>query len=180
VLGPLLRGEPAKFEGEQYKVNAGLQVPGAAPVPLIVAALGKVMLRLAGEMADGTITWMTGPKTLASHIGPRIREAAKAAGRPEPRVVAGLPIILTNNADAVKQKVGEAFAIYGSLPSYRAMLDLEGAAGPGDVAIVGDEKELDAGLQRLRDAGVTDFDAAIAPIEPGADERTLEYLQSRL
>ena len=71
VLAPLLRGEPAKFTGEQYRVNAGLAVPGAGPVPLLVAGLGPVMLRLTGELADGTITWMTGVKTLGSHISPK-------------------------------------------------------------------------------------------------------------
>jgi alkanesulfonate monooxygenase SsuD/methylene tetrahydromethanopterin reductase-like flavin-dependent oxidoreductase (luciferase family) len=145
-----------------------------------VAALGPVMLRLAGAHADGTITWTTGPRTLAEHIGPRIREAAKEAGRPEPRVVAGLPIALTHEPDAARERIAKQLAIYGQLPSYRAMLDLEGADGPADIALVGDEKDLEAGLTRLRDAGVTDFDAAIVPVDAEAEARTLEFLASRL
>lgn len=180
VLTPLLRGEPAKYVGEHYRVDAALQVPGGAPVPLLVAALGDAMLRLAGSYTDGTILWMTGPATIGSHIGPKLREAAAAAGRKEPRIVAGLPIALVKDADAARQWVAENLAIYGTLPSYRAMLDREGASGPADVAIVGDEKELDRALGRLRDAGVTDFDAAIVPVDDEADARTLSYLKSVL
>ena len=96
VLGMLLRGEPAKFEGQEYRVNLGLQVPGARPVPVLVAALGEQMLRLCGRLADGTILWMTGPKTIEKHVAPTLFAAARDAGRPRPRIVANLPIALTN------------------------------------------------------------------------------------
>ncbi|MBW1883112.1 MAG: TIGR03564 family F420-dependent LLM class oxidoreductase [Deltaproteobacteria bacterium] len=180
VLGPLLRGEPVDFQGEQYRVKLGLEVPGATPVPVLIAALGDQMLRIAGRSSDGSILWMTGPDTIESHIGPKLRAAASAAGRAAPRIVAGLPIVLTNNADAVRERIGKMLAMYGQLPSYRAMLDKEGAAGPEEVAIVGDESALDAAMARLRDIGVTDFDAAIIPAEDGAVERTLDFLASRL
>ena len=180
VLGPLLRGEPAKFEGEEYRVNLALAVPGASPVPTLIAALGDHMLRIAGETAEGTILWMTGPDTIESHVGPKLRSAAADSGRPEPRIVAGLPIVLTENVDAAREAISKILVVYGQLPSYRAMLDKEGAAGPADVALVGNEKELDAQLQRLRDVGVTDFSASIAPTEDGAVERTLDYLASKL
>jgi F420-dependent oxidoreductase-like protein len=180
VLGPLLRGEGVQFQGEQYRVAAQLSVPGATRVPLLVAALGPTMLRLTGELADGTITWMTGPKTLAAHIIPTLREAAKAAGRPEPRVVAGFPIIVTKNAAEAREKIGKALVIYGQLPSYRAMLDREGAAGPADIALAGDEAYLRRELARLRDLGVTDFSAAVTAVEDGAEERTLAFLASEL
>jgi len=180
VLGPLLRGEPVDHQGSEYRVKAGLGVPGGAPVRLLVAALGPALLRLTGRHADGTITWMTGVKTLASHTVPLLRRAAEEAGRPAPRIVAGLPIALVRDAAAARETASKQFSIYGQLPSYRAMLDREGAAAPGDVAIVGDEKELRAGLARLREAGVTDFDAAVAPLEPGAGERTLEFLAAQL
>jgi F420-dependent oxidoreductase-like protein len=180
VLGPLLRGEPARFEGEQYRVNLGLEVAEADPVPVIIAALGDHMLRIAGRTAAGSILWMTGPSTIESHIVPKLSAAAREAGRPEPRVVAGIPVVLTHDPETIRRRIGKALAMYHELPSYRAMLDKEGAAGPADVAIVGDERALDAGLDRLRDAGVTDLNASIIPVEDGADERTLDYLQSRL
>lgn len=180
VLGPLLRGEPAKFEGEEYCVNVGLQVPGASPVPTLIAALGDHMLKIAGRDAEGTVLWMTGPQTIETHVGPKLRAAAQEAGRSEPRIVAGLPIVLTNEPDAAREAIGNMLAMYGQLPSYRAMLDKEGAAGPADVALVGDEKALDAEIARLRDIGVTDFDAAIIPVDADAEARTLDYLTSRL
>jgi len=180
VLGPLLRGEPAKFEGEEYRVNLALDVPGASPVPVMIAALGDHMLRIAGESSDGTILWMTGPETIESHVGPKIRAAASDAGRPEPAIVAGLPIVLTDDVEGAKKTIAESLVIYGQLPSYRAMLDKEGAEGPADVAIVGDEKTLDAQIQRLVDIGVTDFNAAIVATEEGAFDRTLDYLASKL
>ena len=179
VLGPLLRGEPVSYQGEHYQVNAGLQVPGAGSVPILVAALGPVMLKLAGRLADGTITWMTGPKTLESHVIPLIRAAAQEAGRPEPRIAAGLPIVITRDAASAREAIMKSLAIYGTLPSYRAMLDKEGVGGPGDVAIVGDEAEVGAQIDRLRDLGVTEFGGAIIPVEEGAAERTFEFLASR-
>ncbi len=176
VLTPLLRGEPAKFEGEEYRVQGQIQVPGAASVGLVVAALGPAMLGITGRLADGTITWMTGVKTLGEHIVPTLTKAADKHGRPAPRIVAGLPITLTNDPDAAREKMGKVFSMYGQLPSYRAMLDREGAAGPADVGLVGDEAALRAGIGALHDAGVTDFDAAITPVDEGSAERTLEFL----
>jgi F420-dependent oxidoreductase-like protein len=179
VLAPLLRGEPAAWKGEEYRVQVGLQVPGAAPVPVLVAALGPAMLRVAARLAAGTITWMTGPKTLSEHTVPALVAAAREAGTPAPRVVAGLPIVLVRDAAAARVKAAEVFAIYGQLPSYRAMLDREGAAGPADVAIAGDERTLEGALRGLADAGVTDFCAAVFEAEPGCAARTTEFLASR-
>lgn len=180
VLMPLLRGERVDFEGERYRVHGQIQVPDAKPVPVVVAALGEVMLGHAGRLAEGTITWMTGPKTLESHIAPRLRRAAEAAGRPAPRIVAGLPVALTNDVEGARKRLGEVFQIYGQLPSYRAMLDREGVESPAGVALVGDEASLRSQIERLRDGGVTDFDAAIAPVPGGPPERTLEFLATFL
>ena len=177
VLMPLLRGEAANWQGEEYRV-AGLQltVPGAQPVPTVVAALGPMMLRVAGELADGTNTWMVGPQTMERHIVKRL--AAAAAGRPTPRVVGGVPIVLARQPEEARQRIAQGLAMYGQLPSYRAMLDREGVAGPADIALVGDENALRSGIERFRSAGVTDFNAAIMAVEPGAYDRTLEFLAS--
>jgi len=177
VLRPLLRGEMVNFEGEIYRfANLQIDVPGVSDVSVIVAALGEHMLRLAGRVADGTSTWMTGPQTIATHIQPLLSKAAASAGRPAPRVIAGLPIVLTTDVTAAREKIARSLAIYGQLPSYRAMLDREGFAGPGDAALVGDEATLRDALARLRDAGVTDFNASIAEIDAGAFDRTFDFL----
>ncbi len=180
VLGPLLRGEPTKFEGEEFRVNMALDVPVAESVPVLIAALGDQMLKIAGRHAAGTILWMAGPRTIERHIAPKLRAAASEAGRPEPRIVAGMHIVLTSNVEAASERVGKRLAIYSQMPSYRALLDIEGAAGPAELALVGDEKVLDAGLERLRELGVSDFEASIVSTDPGAEERTLQYLASRL
>ena len=180
ALTPLLRGERVKYRGESYRVNAGFEVPGATPVPLLLAAMGERMLDLAGAHADGTSLWMTGPKTIERHIGPRLRQAAMRAGRGDPRIVAAFPIALTHDPVGARARVSANLSGYGTLPSYRAMLDREGVEGPGDLAILGDEHALNAALDRLRDIGVTDFSASIMPVDPDAEGRTLAYLLSRL
>ena len=179
VLMPLLREGSVSYEGEEYRVNLPrLAVNGARPVPTVVAALGPMMLRIAGELADGTNTWMVGPKTMEEHIVKRMSAAASAAGRPEPRVVGGVPVVLTHNVDAAREKLAEQLQMYGQLPSYRAMLDREGLEGPQDVAIIGDENAVRGQIDRFRNAGVTDFNAAIMGVEEGAAERTLDFLTS--
>ena len=166
ALVPLLSLEPVDFEGETLTARAGLSVPGALPVPLLVAALGPKMLKLAAERTAGTVTWMTGPRTLAEHTVPTINAAAEAAEMPAPRVVGALPVAVTNDVAATKAKAAKVFQVYGMLPSYRAMLDREGAAGPEDVALIGSADEVRAGIGRMRDAGVTDFVA----VEFNADD----------
>nr|MDJ0853213.1 LLM class F420-dependent oxidoreductase [Myxococcota bacterium] len=98
---------------------------------------------------------------------------------PEPRIVAGLQIVLTGNPEAVRERLTKRMAIYSQLPSYRAMLDEEGARHPVELALLGDERALDAGLDRLRDLGVSDLEAVVVPAEAGAEERTLQYLEGR-
>jgi alkanesulfonate monooxygenase SsuD/methylene tetrahydromethanopterin reductase-like flavin-dependent oxidoreductase (luciferase family) len=108
-----------------------------------------------------------------------VRSAAEAAGRPAPRIVAGIPICLTDDAAGARANAGERFAMYGQLPSYKAMLDLEGVSDPSEIAIAGDEKTLEAGIRRFADAGVTDFQAAIFPHGPSGRasvERTRAFL----
>jgi len=158
ILIPIIEGEQVSFTGETLRASTfgplGITAP---PAPVLVAALGSAMLGIAGRMASGTITWMTGPTTIETHTVPTIRAAAAEAGRPEPRVAVGLPICVTTDAAAARAKAAEVFALYGTLPSYRAMLDREGADGPADVAIIGTESEVASQVRRLADIGATDF-----------------------
>ena len=144
-------------------------------MPVLLAALAPRMLRLAGEQADGTVLWMTGPATVRDHVVPAITAAAARGGPPRPRVVCALPVCVTSDPDAARASAEKVFAIYGQLPSYRAMLDREGAAGPGDVAIVGDEDAVSARLEDLSAAGVTEF---VAGEFMPRDDRTRTFLKS--
>lgn len=163
ALTPMLRGERARVEGELVTARSAgpLEIPVASAPPVLLAALAPTMLRLAGSMADGTVTWMTGTTTVREHIVPSIAAAAEAAGRPSPRVVVFLPVTVTDDVERARARMDEAFAIYPTLPSYRAMLEREGATRPSDVAFVGDEEAVAAALERLADAGATDFVASI-------------------
>ena len=175
ILAPLLRGEPVQHESDHYQVSLE-PPPSPGATSVLVAALGPVMLRLTGELADGTITMATGLKTLESHIVPGLAEGAEKAGRGTPRVVAGFPIVLTANNDAARAVASKIFAVYAQVPSYRAMLDREGVQGVEDLAIVGDENTVRSQLSRLESAGVTDLCAFPYEVESGDVERTVEFL----
>ncbi len=180
VLGPLLAGEPARFRGEEFRVDLALAVPDAPPVPVLVAALGEWMLDLAGRRAAGTVLWMAGPRTIETFVAPRLRAAAREAGRPEPRIVAGVHVVLTSDPETATARLARSMTRYTRLPSYAAAFAREGVDRPTDLALVGDERTLDAGLARLRDVGVSDLEAVVLPDADGGDVRTLAYLESRL
>lgn len=172
ILLPLVRDGNVSFSGETLSGNAAVDVQGTTPFPVLLAALGPMMLELAGAVADGTVTWMTGPATVESHIVPVITGAAERAGRPPPRVAVGLPICVTSDPVTAREKAARTFEIYGTLPSYRAMLDREGATGPADVAIVGNESEVRATIGRLSRVGATDF---VANVFGSREERDHAY-----
>jgi F420-dependent oxidoreductase-like protein len=177
ALMPLLRGETVNVTGERVTTNAfsSIEVPGVNAPPVLLAALGSTMLKLAARVADGTVTWMTGTHTIDSHIAPTIRAAAEQAGRPAPRIAASLPVCVTAAVDAARERMDQAMAIYPSLPSYAAMLEREGAQSPSDIALLGDEETVAAGLERLAQAGATDYIASIIGTREEQD-RTLSLL----
>jgi 5,10-methylenetetrahydromethanopterin reductase len=179
ALIPLLHERTVSVQGDVISAHFGIDIADVTAPPVLVAALGPLMLELTGRVAQGTVTWMTGAETLANYIVPTISAAATAAGRPAPRIGAALPVQITDDVAAARAYANTEFAVYNDLPSYRAMLDREGAAGPGDVALVGTVADVRGQILRLEDGGVTDFVA----VEFGtADERarTRELLVSLL
>ncbi len=165
VLQPLLTDRKVDVEGEIWSATVDALAPPADPPPVLVAAMGPQFLRLTGKRADGTVLWLAGPATIADHIVPTLGDAAAEAGRPMPRVVGSVPVSVTDRPDEVRASISEILVGYDTLPSYRAILDREGAARAGDVAIIGDEAEVRAGLAAFADAGTTDF----AAVEFGLD-----------
>lgn len=163
ILMPLLHEKSVRFQGETLTTKADVQIDAPAP-KVMLSALGPQLLKVTGRLADGTILWMTGPKTIADHSAPVIKEAAAAAGRPEPEIVAGFPICVTDgSAEAnqdTRERAARSFAMYGTLPSYKAMLDREGYEGPGDIAIIGGAAEVEDRVRGLAAAGVTTFAAS--------------------
>lgn len=154
ALVPLLRGESVTYQGETLKAVGAVDVAAATPPSVLVGALGPAMLRVAGELADGTITTWATPSALAEHIVPAI---TKAAGRRTPRVVASTVVCVTSHEDDRRAWVTENFGMVGQLPIYRAMLDRGHATGPQDTVVIGDEAVVERQIRQLFDAGATEL-----------------------
>ncbi|KAA0233550.1 MAG: F420-dependent glucose-6-phosphate dehydrogenase [Acidimicrobiales bacterium] len=161
VLLPALRDRRVGFTGEIWsgEVEAMGGPPGVEAPSVMLAAMGPRMLALAGSRTDGTILWLAGPTTIADYIRPALHAAADGAGRREPRIVASVPVCVTSEPGRVREAITQVLGRYRELPSYRQIMDREGAEGPADVSLVGDEDEVRAGLDRFAVAGTTDFSA---------------------
>lgn len=159
VLLPLLSERRVAVEGDVWSAEVeGLGIPAdVTPPQVVLAAMGPRMLELAGSRTDGSILWLSGPVTIEEHIAPSL-VAAASDGR-DARIIASVPICVTDDADSVRGAIAAILAGYNELPSYRGVMDREGAAGPEDVSIVGDEATVRSGLERFRAAGTTDFAA---------------------
>ena len=174
ILMALLHNGTISYGGKHLTSRGGIDVPADAP-SVLVAALGPQMLKLVGRVADGTVTWMTGPETIRNHISPIINAAAEEAGRPVPQVIAAVPVCITSDRDIAEEYAKRDFGFYGDLPSYRAMLEREGLANSWDIALSGSFEEVAEGLQKYSDSGGTQVVAAVyGPDE--AREQTVSEL----
>jgi F420-dependent oxidoreductase-like protein len=182
ILTGLLRGEQVRFAGSQFRVDAGpLPLPAGAEIPVLVGALGSRLLRVAGACAAGTILWMANATAIEAHAAPTIRKAAADAGRPAPRIVAGLPVAVHDDVAEARSAAARQFSVYGELPNYQRILAHGGIAGPAEAVIVGDEDSVTAQVLALFEAGATDLWAAPFPVgdDPAASRaRTRALLAS--
>jgi F420-dependent oxidoreductase-like protein len=181
VLRQVFAGEAVDFDGETVQAHppGPSTVSGGGDVPIIVAAMGPQALRVTGELADGTLPFLAGPRALSEQIVPVLTEAAEKAGRPAPRVLAAVPAIVTDDVEAVRALAVEQMAFYGQIPSYRKILAAEGVDHPADLAIIGDEKTVLAGLRRYYDAGATDVLVSQTGIRSAEERlRTWEVISS--
>jgi F420-dependent oxidoreductase-like protein len=180
ILTALLRGEAVDLEGEDWTVRAAAgSVALAHPVPVLVAALSPRLLRVAGEHADGAVLWMAPAAAIERHVEPRLAAAAKAAGRPAPRIVAGLPVAVHDDDGEAREAVAAGSVMYASSPAYQRIMAVGGASGPAEAAIVGDERSVEAQLRALVEAGATDIWANPVPVGDdvrGSLRRTRELL----
>jgi F420-dependent oxidoreductase-like protein len=170
ILTALLRGENVDFDGSDWSTNtAGRAVPPPHPVPVLVSALGPRLLRVAGEHADGTVLWMAPARAIETHVAPKLHAAAAAAGRPAPRIVAGLPVAVHDDISEARAAASASSSIYAQMENYTRILEIGGVGTPADAAIVGNESSVTSQLQSLLDAGATDIWAAVFPV--GNDRR---------
>ena len=182
IVAGLLRGETVDLDGDHWSTHsAGRMASVDHPVPVLLSALGPRLLRVAGEVADGTLLWLATAQVIAEHVVPNITAAAAAAGRPAPRIVAGLPVAVHDDVAEARAAQATAAALYAQRPNFQRLVDLAGAGSAADVAIVGDERSVTAQLQALLDAGATDIHAAVFPVgddKRGSMQRTRELLAS--
>jgi F420-dependent oxidoreductase-like protein len=174
-------GEFVAFDGEFFHVSAMLVVPGAdTPMPILVAALAPLMLRLAGEATDGTITYWANERAVGEHVVPRITRAAEAADRAAPRVVVGVPVAVVRDPVLARERAAQLFSTYETIPTYQRILG-RSDAGPADVAVIGTEEEVLARLRSFAAAGATDLCAAPLGLDDDREKsarRTVELLAS--
>jgi len=180
VLQPLLAGEVVQHRGEVWSLTNEAPMPRPTDqVPkVMLAALGDQMLRIAGRRTEGTILWCVGPRTIETHIAPRIREAAAEVGRDDPAIVCSIPCWVTDQPGPARQFIAQVLAVYAELPSYRAMLDIEGVHGLEDLSFVGSEAEVRDGIAAVAEAGATDFTAVVMGGNPDETAATRALLAS--
>ena len=187
VLDPALRGPgPVDVENDLVRVHNPLDITDLTPTPVLIAALGPVMLRLAGERTDGTLLWMADERAIGSHVAPIITRAAQAAGRPAPRIVAGIPVCLCldDEIDAAVTRTNRILAEADVSPNYQRLLERGDARAVGDILAAGSESTIEKRLGAFADAGVTDVSARIVPIGDNREEliasarRTRDFLAS--
>jgi F420-dependent oxidoreductase-like protein len=168
-------------ENEHFTVHNPLGIAPIAPLPVLVAALGPVMLRIAGERADGTVLWMADERNIAEHIAPRINKAASDAGRPAPRIVAGVPVCLCGpgQVDEARERANRILGEAEISPNYQRLLDHGDARDVGDLCAAGDEEAIRARLRRFRDAGATDVSVRLLPIGANRDELVASKRRTR-
>jgi F420-dependent oxidoreductase-like protein len=170
------------YEGPHFRFASMLEVPGSSNVSLLIAALAPMMLRVAGEIADGTITYWANERAIANHVVPRITGAAVAAGRPQPRVIVGLPVAVVDDVDAARQRAAKVFQAYQAIPAYQRILDVSGVSSPVDVAIIGDEARVAERIASFESAGATELLAAAVGLDEDreASRRRTESLLADL
>lgn len=182
VLGTGVSGASSvDVTNERFTVHNPLGLAPVAPLPVLVAALGPVMLRIAGERADGTVLWMADERAVAEHVAPRITKAAAAAGRPAPRIVAGIPVCLCepSRVDEARERANRILGEAEISPNYQRLLEYGDARDVGDLCAAGDEEAIAARFKRFADAGVTDLSVRLLPIGEGREQLVASKLRTR-
>lgn len=182
VLDAALAGPgPVDVENDLFRIHNPLDITDITPTPVLIAALGPVMLRLAGERTDGTILWMADERNIGDHVAPAITKAAAAAGRSAPRIVAGVPICLCGD-DEVDVAVARANRILAEAeisPNYQKLLEHGDARNVGDLLAAGSESSIEKRLHAFADAGATDVSVRVLPIGDDRDELKASYARTR-
>jgi 5,10-methylenetetrahydromethanopterin reductase len=182
VLNAAIAGPgPVDVENDSFTVHNPTVIAADTPMPVLVAALGPVMLQLAGELADGTVLWMADERAIGDHIAPKITKAAADAGRPAPRIVAGIPVTLCapSQIDEAKERANRILGEAEVSPNYQRLLDRGDARDVGDLCAAGDEEAILTRMRGFADAGVTDLSVRLLPIGDNRDELVASKQRTR-
>lgn len=182
VLNAAISGPGAvDVENDSFTVHNPTVLSADTPMPVLVSALGPVMLQIAGEQADGTSLWMADEKAIGEHIAPKITKAAAQAGKPAPRIVAGIPVTLCANSEIeeAKERANRVLAEAETSPNYQRLLDRGEARNVGDLLAAGDMEAILGRFQRFADAGVTDLSVRLLPIGDNRDELIASKYRTR-
>ena len=130
---------------------------------------------------DGTVLWMADERSVAEHVAPTITKAAETAGRPAPRIVAGIPVCLCapHDVDAARERANRILGEAEVSPNYQRLLEYGDARDVGDLCAAGDEAAIRARFRRFADAGVTDLSVRLLPLGNGRDELVASKLRTR-
>ena len=181
VLRSIFDTGAVDFHGTEISATAPdwpVTLAGGESIPVYVAAMGPKALRVTGELADGTLPYLAGPRTLSEFIVPTITDAATSAGRPAPRIIAAVPVVVSDDEEGARRIANEELAFYESIPSYATVIAREQAEKAGDLAAVGPAEAVRRQLQRYRDAGATDLVLAPMRSDTADPERLWEVAAS--
>ncbi|MFD7534442.1 LLM class flavin-dependent oxidoreductase [Streptomyces sp. NPDC059819] len=166
----LLDGDAVDIKGDYVTCEAALSAFPAPPVEVGLGVLRPGMARLAGEVADRAITWLTPAAYLRDTVVPALREGAAAAGRPVPRLTAMVPLALSRSDRPAAELALASNAAHLQGPHYIDMLRRSGvdvadgdplakarALVEGDAFLSGDMDELAAKLAAYEAAGVDEI-----------------------
>ena len=172
IVAALLRGQVIDFDGEHWSAHSADRMAAVgAPIPLLLSAMSPRMLRVCGQFADGAVLWMATARAIETLIAPRLHAAASEAGRPAPRIIAGLPVAVHDDVGEARAAAATMATSYAGLSNYQRVLEAGGVGSPAEAALIGDENSVRAQLDRLLDAGATDVWAQIVPVGGSRDER---------
>ena len=175
VLRSIFAEGAVDFHGDEFTASPGwpVAVPGGAPLPVYVAAMGPKALQVTGELADGTMPYLAGPRTIAEFIEPTIAKAAADAGRPKPRIIAAVPVLVSEDADVARNIATQQLSFYETIPSYQRVIAREGVDSVAELAAVGPAESVARQMKTYLDAGATDV--VLSPLDrsPSADTESL-------
>ena len=181
VLHSILWDGKVDHHGEFF--NVVVEFPRTAQIPVLISTLGKKAFQLAGEIADGALSWMCPVPYLLDTGIPLLRKAATANGRSTPPpLVAHVPVALTQDRDSVMAAGHKMFEMYSKLPFYAKMFADAGFQLTSDkkvtdefvnnMIISGNEDTVATSLTKLLDAGLDELMVSFVPVVDEKYEQT--------